>query len=132
MLCNEIENENIEGVKNLLDQGVDINAKDDFGQTPLHLAVNHENVKIIELLINQGADVNGVDANGNTPIFMVSSLDKKIIKLLLEYGTDPNIKNNDGRTILDMAYEENSTDIVELLHLYGAKDIIRAGDYGRI
>ena len=129
-LYDHIENSDIEGVRRLIKNGVDLNKIDDFGLTPLHMAVSCENLDIIELLIIEGADVNKVDDNGNPPILLVGSQDEKIIKMLLEYGANPNIKNSDGRTILDVAYDENLIDLVQLLLGYGAKSIIKPSDYG--
>lgn len=124
-----IEKEEIENIKVLIENGVDINKRDDWGDTPLHLAINLELIEIIELLINKGADVNKVDYYGKTPIRWLSSHNKNIVKMLLEYGTDPNIKDNDGRTVLDDAYEENFIDAIELLISFGAKSIIKSSDY---
>ncbi len=126
----EVENDNIQGVKELLLKISDVNQKDDFGLTPLHLSVNYEYLDITELLIVEGCDVNMPNFDGEPPMFMISSSNKRLFKLLLENGADPNIKNCDGRTILDKAYEENLTDIIELLKIYGAQGIIKSSDYG--
>ena len=96
----------------------------------MHLAVNYEKLDIIELLLIEGAGVNMVNADGEPPIFMISSQDKKPFKILLEYGADPNIKNNNGRTVLDKAYEENTVDVVVLLKSYAAKSTIKPRDFG--
>ena len=48
-------NGSIEAVEQFLATGVDVNAKDEYGQTPLHFASNRE---IAGLLIAAGADVN--------------------------------------------------------------------------
>ena len=124
-----IQKEETKNIKVLIENGVDINARDFFDETPLHWAVNLELIEIIELLINKGADVNKVDYYGQTPIRWLSSHNKNIVKMLLEYGIDPNIKDNDGRTILDDAYEENFTDAIELLISFGAISIIKPSDY---
>ncbi len=125
-----IENNDVEGFRRLIIKGVDINKIGDFGLTPLHAAVGCENLEIIELLIIEGADVNKVDERGIPPILFVGSQDYKIIKMLLEYGANPNIKNTNGRTILDVAYDENLIDLVQLLLDYGAKGTIKPSDYG--
>jgi len=63
---------NIEAVKQHLDAGVDVNAKDKYGRTPLHYAATRGLKKIIELLIAKGADVNTKievgDYKGQTPL----------------------------------------------------------------
>ncbi len=56
---------NIKAVKQHLDAGTDVNAKDDSGRTPLRLATTKE---VAELLIAKGADVNAKDMNGDTPL----------------------------------------------------------------
>ena len=52
---------NIEAVKQHLDAGTDVNAKDRSASsrsTPLHYAAGHGHKEIVELLIAKGADVN--------------------------------------------------------------------------
>ena len=56
---------NIEAVKKHLAAGADVNAKDENGETPLHLAATKETA---ELLIAEGADVNAKDKDGVTPL----------------------------------------------------------------
>ena len=51
---------NIEVVKQHLDAGVDVNAKDDSGWTPLRTAVSSDHKEIADLLIAKGVHV-GVD-----------------------------------------------------------------------
>jgi ankyrin repeat protein len=59
----------IETVKQHLDAGTDVNAKNDpYGpMTPLHLAASQGQKEVVELLIDNGADVNANDG-GTTPL----------------------------------------------------------------
>jgi ankyrin repeat protein len=70
---------NIEAVKQHLADGVDVNARDDFGLTPLHEAVGGNHPKIVELLIAKGADVNtvvsGIQHKGRTPLDIATNPD---------------------------------------------------------
>ena len=59
---------NIEAVKQHLDAGSDVNAKDNLGATPLHWATVNGHKEIVELLIANGADVNAKDDRGMSPL----------------------------------------------------------------
>ena len=48
---------NIEAVKQHLADGVDVNARDDFGLTPLHEEAGRVHKEIVKLLIQERADV---------------------------------------------------------------------------
>ena len=48
---------NIEAVKLDLAAGVDVNAKDKYGWTPLHWAAREGHKKIVELLIEKGTKI---------------------------------------------------------------------------
>ena len=55
---------NIEAVKQHLDAGANVNAKDEVGWTLLHTAAFYGHKEIAELLIAKGADVNAKDVDG--------------------------------------------------------------------
>jgi len=45
-----------------------LDERDDFGYTPLHLAADRGNRELVELLLSDGADVSLKDADGFTPL----------------------------------------------------------------
>ena len=51
-----------------LDAGVDINARDKNGSTPLHWAARYGQKQVVELLISRNAEVNAKDNSGSTPL----------------------------------------------------------------
>ncbi len=61
------EESDLDTIENLL-VTVDINSKDEVGQTLLFTAINHENVAVVTYFIQHGADVNAKDNNGVTPL----------------------------------------------------------------
>lgn len=118
------ENGNVEKIKLLLENGADVNAKDDKGWTPLMMASRHSNtssnIETVNLLLQNGADVNAKQNTGWTPLMLASrysNTDSNIqtVKLLLQNGADVNLKNNDGWTPLKLASKNSNTETVKLL-----------------
>ena len=81
----------IEGVKQHLAAGTDVNAADENGWTALHQAAFKGRKEIAELLIAKGADVNAKDStDGGTPLDMAeaswSPNGNEIADLLRKHG----------------------------------------------
>lgn len=73
-------------VRILLDEGVDINAKNCEGMTALHMAVQRRQEAILRLLLEKGADANATDIEGRTPIHTAIYSDFQTgLKLLLAH-----------------------------------------------
>jgi len=102
------QNGHIGILKELLNMGANLQAKDIAGQTPLHHCLtafgNNTTLQMAELLLIAGADPNLQNRFGSTPLpecIMASKIDA--IKLLLKFGTKPEIQDYDGTSALDMA-----------------------------
>ena len=132
----------VETARKLIEQGADVNGKDDeYGNTPLFYAAHKGKKDVAEFLIAKGADVNAktnmyrtplhvaakdtivvVDGLGNTARDDIATIDgkKDIIKLLIAKGADVNAKTNTGWTPLHYAAEWGKKDVAELLIANGA------------
>ena len=86
---------NIEAVKQHLDAGTDVNAKNDNGWTPLHYAAPEGRTEIAELVIAKGSEVNAKTKSGRRDV--------------------------DGDTPLDLAINRKRTEIADLLRKHGGK-----------
>lgn len=91
----------------LLDRGLDVNAKNKDGQTPLMLAPLYADLldNVIRCLLRHGADCNIKDNRGRTAMHMAASFGElSRLQLLVEYGADLNKAIDvDGNTLLHCA-----------------------------
>lgn len=131
-----IENNDIDGIKLLLDKNCNIEHKNAVGQTAILLAVELGYINIVKILIDHGANVNVLDETGFSPLFIAISLkNKKIINLLIESGANVNLITNDCNDIpitpLDYAHKVlsikiNNTFIILERYLSIFTDLLKA------
>ena len=92
------------------------------GLNPLHVAADFNHVELAEFSLTHGVEIDGKDIEGNTPLHyamtvrgdgssiakMISSDDKNdtinfdVAEFLIQRGASVAIKNNDGKTPLDL------------------------------
>jgi len=110
---------NIDAVKQHLAAGTDVNAKNEWGGTPLHYATFGGHKEVVELLIAKGADVNAKDGVGETPLHWAAKEgNKEVVELLIAKGADVNAKDDVGDTPVDWA---NNKETDDLLRKHGGK-----------
>ncbi|XP_060584158.1 serine/threonine-protein phosphatase 6 regulatory ankyrin repeat subunit B-like [Ruditapes philippinarum] len=119
-------------------QEVDVNARDYWGQTPLHLATRVRNISLITCLLkSRKIDVNIKDANGYNPLHVlvlskheldesfydtdeISDSWKEGIQLLVDANVDINSRTNNGQNILHLAASKTCAErfVVYILQHY--------------
>lgn len=112
---------NTHTVKDLINKGADVNAKEENGFTPLMLSSWHGHIDIVQHLIAKGAHVNAKTNEGLTAL--LSALEQghyDIAKILIASGADVNVKGMDDRTPLMGESYRGNYDIVKLLLDSGA------------
>ncbi|KAH9988398.1 ankyrin repeat-containing domain protein [Russula vinacea] len=98
----------------LLDYGVNVNAKTDFGSNALDL-------RLARLLLDHGADPNERGLYGLTPLLRASKVgDIEMARLLVEHGASVELQDGAGKTPLDYASEKQHVEVIKLLLEHGA------------
>ena len=101
--------------QSLLDQGADIDVKDDDGRTPLHYAAEANASEVAEVLLKNGADVNAKGNNGITPLHYAAYVNaREVAEVLLQNGADVNAKDDNGITPLHNAALSNAYEAAEI------------------
>jgi len=141
------ERGDIETVKQHLAAGVDVNAKDRRGWTPLDSTEDEEtaallrkhggkhgvihgavgpigDIEAVKEFLATGTDVNAKeDELGMPPLSVATTFGhKEIVELLIAEGANVNAKDENSLTPLDWAIYEDHPEIADLLRKHGAKE----------
>lgn len=114
-----------ESVKLFLDSGADIQARDHLEKTVLYTAIEFGSWQVVKLLLEMGAGVEAAQIDGKTSPLTVavelslqaahpgsnSTASKRsdrdmITGILLKYGADPTMRDEHGKTPLELVPEE--------------------------
>ena len=100
-----------DSIELILQDGLNVDARDNFGNSPLHYAVRSGNHPAIFGLLRNGANPNIQNiVNDSTPLHNAAAKgDKKILNILLMNQADPNIINKFGKKPIDYYKQFNNT-----------------------
>lgn len=100
---------NINMLKVFLENGLDLNIKNNQGDTPLMSVIytlwilTNKQIKFAKLLIKHGVDINTQNNDGYTALMIACDMNAiHIVKLLLKHNADKELKNKDGDTALTL------------------------------
>ena len=102
----------------LLDEGADIDALDEHGQTALMNAAHRGDAELVQVLIQRGAGLNRTAKYRLTALMLaVIGNHAEVVRLLVKAGADTEIggKGPFERTPLQYAEESGRPDLVALL-----------------
>ncbi len=100
-LHDTIQNMNIDRVKELLAENIDVHLMDENGQSPLHLTHSLIYEEVLPLLLEKNLSVDVLTETGYTPLYMAIYYGHvQAIKALIENGANINFINDTGRNLL--------------------------------
>ena len=109
------------GVRALLQQSVNVNARQGDGTTALHWAVRNSDIDAVQTLIDSGANVSAANQQGVTPLALAAlNGDARITERLIKAGADVAVAALDGTTVLMTAARAGSVPVIRLLIDRGA------------
>lgn len=111
-------------IEYLISKGLDVNAQDCYGMTPLHYAMRSKNVEAIIALLNAGANPNIPNQDNLTPLSMIGYLPDRldVLELMLKNGANVHFLVNENESIME-SYKPTSSEphlspIYELMMKY--------------
>ena len=114
-----LETENKEIICLILQAYVDeeINPTDTKGLSPFHVACSIGNVHLVKQFLTLGNYVNyKASDSGNTPLhYAIKSGCFGTVDLLVDKGADMTTRNNEAKSSLHLAFEQNDDSIINLL-----------------
>jgi ankyrin repeat protein len=106
--------------------GILLNATDNYGNTPLHIAVMSRERKFAGLLIDKGAELNKINNVELSPLHIAAFLnDEELVRRLIKGGADMDLKGNSGYTPLHIAALMNNINVAYELLNSGAENMIK-------
>ncbi|RDD41717.1 Transient receptor potential cation channel subfamily A member 1 [Trichoplax sp. H2] len=99
-------------IQNMIRNGADINSRDNYFYYPLHYAAEGGFTAAIQLLVDKNARICVLDRSKNTALHLASANGhQEVVKILLANGADPTAINSQGLNCLDVAIENDQTEI---------------------
>jgi len=104
LLIHAINNDNLEMINFLIDQGISFESLDSGAQSPLFYAMGKDKFNLVSTMLDNGWDINSLDKNGNNLLHLAAYKNNfSLIKQIANKGVSASKKNNKGKRPEDIA-----------------------------
>lgn len=126
-LCVAAAKGDLHRVRELVQNGADVNEANAVRNTPLHYAAGNVDAPMVDFLLSKGANVHAREQTGRTPLHYAlhnvagrESDARVVTALLLKYGARVNSADEDGYTPLHQVCRDHALELAVLLLQHGA------------
>ena len=121
-LIQAVKTKDVQAVRTLLKQRIDVNTPQGDGSTALHWAARIDDLAIADVLIRAGGRANVVNDTGTAPLHLACvNRSAAMVDRLLAAGADANAAMLNGETVLMTCARSGNAKAVNALLLRGAK-----------
>ena len=112
-----IKRGDVQRVRDLLERGTDVDARDGHGQTALMLAAHAGHREVVEVLIGHRANLNTTAKYGLSALMLaIVAGHADVVRLLADAGTDLRLRGSgapgfDGKTAYNLAVERDMREL---------------------
>lgn len=123
MLISYASNGQLDDLKELVEQGVSVNSKDEGGVTPLMCASLKGHLRVVQYLTSKRANLNVKENHYEWTALMLASKGGRLdtVQHLVAKGAHINMKAKNGKTALMIASHKGHLSVVKYLISKGAK-----------
>ena len=117
-----ISTPNLEYVKQLLEQGADIETRNKQGWTALMFAAANGHTKLCKFLLEHNANIEARTPKGSTPLMLAAMYDKdRTAEALMAHGARIDARNDNGDSAYDIAKKGRCPSITLLIYNFSMK-----------
>ena len=116
-----LKSKDVAAVSAAIQEGANVNSRDEFGFTPLMCAVMDDSPSAIPALLDKGADINALTSAKETALMIAVKFKQvDVINELIAHKANLNVRSIEGQTALSLARGYRLPQIAAKLEALGA------------